>query len=89
MISTKVGGIPEVLPDSMITLAEPNVTNLIKKLEILIEKIKSGKVINRMDMHEKIKTMYNWRDVAQRTEIVYDLVMKKESPKDLKSKLAR
>lgn len=32
VVSTKVGGIPEVLPDSMITLCEPNVSDLLHKL---------------------------------------------------------
>ncbi len=32
VVSTRVGGIPEVLPDSMITLSEPNVSDLIDKI---------------------------------------------------------
>ena len=28
-------------------------------------------------MHEKIKSWYSWRDVAKRTEIVYNLVSEK------------
>ena len=89
MVSTKVGGIPEILPDSMITLSEPNVADLIVNLEVSIKKLKSGNAINQMDMHESMKHMYNWRDVARRTEKVYNLVMKIDSPKDLRSKLQR
>jgi phosphatidylinositol glycan class A protein len=89
VISTKVGGIPEVLPCSMITLSEPNVADLIKKLDKLIGKFKCGKLIDKIEMHEKIKNMYNWHDVAKRTEIVYNSVANNHLPRDLKSKLKR
>lgn len=89
VVSTKVGGIPEILPDSMMTLSEPNVTDLMDKLETAIEKFKHGKIINPLEMHESMKNMYNWREVAERTEVVYDLVTKTDSPKDLRSKLAK
>ena len=89
MVSTRVGGIPEILPDSMMTLSEPNVRDLMENLELAIKKFKSGKVINPLKMHEKMRNMYNWHDVAKRTEIVYDLVMKQDSPTDFKNKLLR
>lgn len=89
MVSTKVGGIPEILPDSMMTLAEPNVRDLMKNLELAIKKFKSGKIIDPMEMHENVKSMYNWHDVAQRTEVVYDRAMEIPAPTDLKSKLLR
>jgi len=84
-----VGGIPEILPDSMMTLSEPNVRDLMKNLELSIQKFESGNILDPMEMHEKVKSMYNWHDVAQRTEVVYDRVVQTQSPTDLKSKLLR
>jgi hypothetical protein len=44
-------------------------------------------------MHEKIKSWYSWRDVARRTEIVYNLVTDKNlieySSNNLFSKVKR
>jgi phosphatidylinositol glycan class A protein len=84
-----VGGIPEILPDSMITLCEPSVSDLIDKLNKAILKINSGDRMDPIEMHEKIKKMYNWRDVAKRTEIVYDRVAQCEPSKNLLEILLR
>ena len=73
----------------MMTLSEPNVRDLMRNLELAIRKFKSGNIIDPLEMHTKMKNMYNWREIAQRTSLVYDLVMKEDSPKDLKSKLLR
>ena len=89
MVSTKVGGIPEVLPESMITLSEPNVSDLLINLEKAINNHRSGIRMNSIEMHEKIKKMYSWRDVAKRTEIVYNKVMQKPSPTTLTEKLLK
>jgi len=75
VVSTKVGGIPEILPDSMLILSEPNISDLLVKLEEAIKRHKSGNSIDPIDMHKQIKEMYNWRDIAKRTEIVYEDVM--------------
>lgn len=74
MVSTRVGGIPEILPDSMITLCEPSISNLIEKLEFAIARVRSNDRMDPFKMHNDIKDMYNWRDVARRTEIVYNRV---------------
>ena len=77
-MSTNVGGIPEVLPCDgempIITLAKPEVDDLIDKLEIQILKIKQNKRMDPFEMHEKVKHFYNWRDIAKRTTIVYDKI---------------
>ena len=73
-MSTRVGGIPEILPDSMITLCEPSVSSLIEKLEFAIARVRSGDRMDPFKMHNDVKGMYNWRDVARRTEIVYNRV---------------
>jgi len=64
IVSTNVGGITEVLPHDMIYLANPDPADLIKKLEEAIPKAKN---IPAHKFHEKVKNLYNWRDVAART----------------------
>jgi phosphatidylinositol glycan class A protein len=67
----------------MITLCEPSISDLIEKLEHTIKLVKSGKRMNPIEMHEKIKKMYNWRDVARRTQIVYNQVAEYKPSNDL------
>ena len=74
-VSTRVGGVPEVLPDDMIKLAEPNGDDLIEKVEQAIIDLPS---FDSWRAHESVKSMYSWFDVAQRTEIVYDRLLREE-----------
>jgi phosphatidylinositol N-acetylglucosaminyltransferase subunit A len=71
VVSTKVGGVPEVLPPSMIKFAEPTVADLV---DALTEAVSISRRIVPYEMHERVRTMYNWLNVAHRTEIVYDEV---------------
>eukprot|EP01017_Pseudomicrothorax_dubius_P037524 TRINITY_DN5511_c0_g1_i1.p1 TRINITY_DN5511_c0_g1~~TRINITY_DN5511_c0_g1_i1.p1 ORF type:complete len:369 (+),score=38.85 TRINITY_DN5511_c0_g1_i1:86-1192(+) len=64
VVATNVGGVKEVLPENMIYLAEPNPDDFVKKVE---EAIPHCKNIPSHQFHSNIKSMYNWRDVAQRT----------------------
>jgi len=72
VVSTKVGGIPEVLPDQLITLAEPSISSVTSALESAIQRLKKGEFLSPETCHEMIKDMYTWQDIARRTEIVYD-----------------
>lgn len=69
VVSTKVGGVPEVLPPSMIKFAEPTVADLV---DAVTEAVSISRRIVPYEMHERVRTMYNWLNVAHRTEIVYD-----------------
>eukprot|EP01112_Ceratiomyxa_fruticulosa_P018781 TRINITY_DN6058_c0_g4_i1.p1 TRINITY_DN6058_c0_g4~~TRINITY_DN6058_c0_g4_i1.p1 ORF type:complete len:465 (-),score=54.59 TRINITY_DN6058_c0_g4_i1:26-1420(-) len=69
VVSTKVGGVPEVLPPHMIKLAEPNSEDLAEKL---CEAIAMVKTVDPYKLHQEVKSMYNWDDVAERTETVYN-----------------
>eukprot|EP00742_Colponemidia_sp_Colp-10_P004449 GILJ01004749.1.p1 GENE.GILJ01004749.1~~GILJ01004749.1.p1 ORF type:complete len:470 (-),score=50.19 GILJ01004749.1:157-1455(-) len=73
VVSTRVGGIPEVLPESMIRLADPIPEDVI---EVLSDTIPHAKSISPHQFHMEVKDMYNWHNVAARTEKVYDRVMK-------------
>lgn len=72
VVSTKVGGVPEVLPPSMIKFAEPTVKDLV---DALAEAISISRRVIPSELHERMKIMYSWYDVALRTEVVYQNVM--------------
>lgn len=70
VVSTKVGGIPEVLPENLIILCEPSVKSLCDGLEKAIAQLRSGTLPSPETVHNKVKTFYTWRNVAERTEKV-------------------
>lgn len=73
----------------MITLCEPSVSDLITKVEFAIKRIKTGDKIDSFMMHEEIRKMYNWRDVAKRTEKVYNLISEMNEKNSLIDKITR
>lgn len=91
VVSTKVGGIPEVLPESMIYLTEPNVASLITGIEQAMRDIKTGNILCPFKCNQMVRKMYNWMDITRRTEIVYDkILLNKNRPlgRQLRSYLA-
>jgi hypothetical protein len=56
----------------MIKFAEPTVSDLV---DALAEAIAISRRIVPFEMHERVRTMYSWINVAHRTEIVYDEVV--------------
>ncbi|CEO95431.1 phosphatidylinositol N-acetylglucosaminyltransferase [Plasmodiophora brassicae] len=84
-VSTRVGGISEVLPESMITLTEPNARDIIEALSLAISRVRR---VRPQALHEQVKRMYNWNSVAERTERVYYQVMKNR-PEPLSVRLRR
>lgn len=73
-MSTKVGGIPEVLPPDLIYLVEPTVEALVKGIDTAIQNEIFGNVVPPEQIHRRISSYYNWFDISQRTEIVYNMV---------------
>ncbi|CAH9103314.1 unnamed protein product [Cuscuta epithymum] len=76
-VSTRVGGVPEVLPDDMIVLAEPDPSDMVQAITKAIHMIPH---IDPLVMHNRIKKLYSWHDVAKRTEIVYGRALKHSNP---------
>ncbi|KAJ9090926.1 hypothetical protein QFC19_009352 [Naganishia cerealis] len=87
IVSTKVGGVPEILPQDMIEFARPHADDVIAALINAIGIIRSGKH-DPITAHERLKDMYSWSEVTQRTERVYDHVMAAED-KSLFERMAR
>ena len=73
VVSTNVGGIPEVLPPDMVYLADPEESAIEAKLEEAIKKVKN---IPSQEYHERVKSLYSWRRVAAKVEVVYKDIMK-------------
>lgn len=72
-VSTRVGGVPEVLPDDMVVLAKPDPSDMVQAIKKAISILPK---IDPEEMHNRMKELYNWHDVAKRTEIVYDRALK-------------
>ncbi|XLS75489.1 hypothetical protein HN51_032354 [Arachis hypogaea] len=72
-VSTRVGEVPEVLPDDMIILAEPDPGDMVLAIERAISMLPK---VDPQVMHHRMRELYNWHDVAKRTEIVYDRALK-------------
>ena len=75
-VSTNVGGVPEVLPPDMIYLSPAKPEPIIENLELAIKQTKN---IPCTKMHETIKSLYSWQNVAERAEKVYMKVL--EAPR--------
>uniref|UniRef100_A0A3B4AA21 phosphatidylinositol N-acetylglucosaminyltransferase n=1 Tax=Periophthalmus magnuspinnatus TaxID=409849 RepID=A0A3B4AA21_9GOBI len=70
--------IPEVLPEDLITLCEPTVRSLCAGLESVISQHRTGAVPSPASIHARVRNLYTWRNVAERTEKVYDRVAGEE-----------
>jgi phosphatidylinositol glycan class A protein len=137
VVSTKVGGVPEILPEDMIEFARADEEDVIRALSLAIRSVErsssphpsnnprlnAGDVNNESKnkeegqvgegkneegqerreekelveedeengqwiRHRRVREMYDWQSVAERTEVVYNRVM--ELPqKDVGERLAR
>jgi phosphatidylinositol N-acetylglucosaminyltransferase subunit A len=68
VVTTNVGGCPEILPEDLLYLAEPNVPALYKMLEKAIADVpKLSPSVN----NERVSKFYNWKDIAVRVEKTY------------------
>ena len=76
-VSTRVGGVPEVLPPSMLYLAEPDPASLIAALERAIARVP---YVSPWSFHESVSSFYSWRSVAERTEKIYKQISSVDCP---------
>eukprot|EP01031_Cornospumella_fuschlensis_P026244 gene26244-31703_t len=68
VVSTKVGGVPEVLPSAMISFAEPQAESI---ADAVVNAISISRRVYPQEFHERVKSMYSWSEVCRRTEVVY------------------
>ena len=76
VVSTNVGGVPEVLPEDLVFLSDPQVSSLVRNLK---EAIVKQADFDPFRAHERIKQMYSWSRVATETVEVYRQVLTKQS----------
>lgn len=88
VVTTNVGGIPEVLPSHMTVFATPDEDSLVASTSRAIKLIEEKKV-QPSKFHEEIKGMYCWENVAERTEYVYDQIDSESLNEPLIDRLAR
>ncbi|XP_072181179.1 phosphatidylinositol N-acetylglucosaminyltransferase subunit A-like [Diadema setosum] len=75
VVSTKVGGVPEVLPPDLIILTEPSVKGIVNALEKAIERHRQGSYHSPEEVYQRMAHVYTWQNVAERTERVYDSIV--------------
>ena len=59
VVSTNVGGIPEVLPSDMVELCQPNVEALCTGLENCIQNVRDNNIPDPWEYHRKMEEFYN------------------------------
>ncbi|KFH73798.1 phosphatidylinositol glycan, class A [Podila verticillata NRRL 6337] len=79
VVSTKVGGVPEVLPRHMILFAKPEEDDLVEAMGRSIDMIQR-KEVQPAKFNDELKEMYSWVNVAERTEKVYDSISQARDP---------
>jgi len=76
VVSTNVGGVPEVLEPDMIVLCDPNVEALVQGVQTAIERQEGEGALDPWDAHRRIERMYSWHRVAVQTVQVYDRIIR-------------
>lgn len=80
VVSTDVGGVPEVLPPHMAYLAKPNEKDILRQLGRAVRNVKS---LPCDTFYSQVASIYSWRQVAERTERVYDHIAAEPVPSTL------
>lgn len=90
IVSTRVGGIPEVLPSNLIVLTEPNIDSVFNGLMKAIKRqnmvytynpmIESRSKLNLplcpFKCNQIVASLYNWDNITKRTEKIYRRVLR-------------
>ena len=69
VVATAVGGVPEVLPRSIMRLAPPQPQQL---ADAVLAAVAEAPSTDAAAQHAAVAAMYSWADVAARVERVYD-----------------
>jgi len=71
VVSTDVGGAPEVLPSTLVTFAKPEVENLCMKLASNIDCLIAGTSLPRQKISQIAMSRYSWDTVGDKTISIY------------------
>jgi len=78
VVSTNVGGVPEVLPPDMILLSDPTVPDLVDTVRQAISNKRNGLGLDPWVAHERITRMYSWHRIATETVQVYERALQRK-----------
>ena len=79
VVSTCVGGVPEVLPHDMVLLAPPNVPAIVENVKQAVKRqADPATAVDPQKNHARLKGMYSWHRVAEQTTQIYDRIMQQE-----------
>ncbi|KAL7423184.1 Phosphatidylinositol N-acetylglucosaminyltransferase GPI3 subunit [Cryptotrichosporon argae] len=70
VVGTRVGGVPEILPEDMIEFAHADEDDIVRALTHAIHVVQAG-THDPVRAHARVRDMYSWAAVAARTEAVY------------------
>ncbi len=73
VVSTNVGGVPEVLPVDMIMLSNPTVVSMVNCVRKAVQVDRTDAVA--YEQHQRIRDVYSWERVAEETILVYEKVL--------------
>ena len=88
VVSTRVGGVPEVLPPEMLVLADPSPQGVINAMDEAVGRVREAP-INAIEQHQAVTKMYSWEAVARRTERVYYNAVRLERDDSMGARLQR
>lgn len=71
VVSTRVGGVPEVLPPDMLCLADVTPRAVATAVARAVKRVQRDGGLDREALHRRVCDMYSWADVAWRTETAY------------------
>lgn len=75
VVSTNVGGIPEVLPDDLVLLSNPDLPEMVERvLQAIDVQSSETTALDPFLCHERVRSMYSWDRVALETVKVYDRI---------------
>ena len=89
VVSTRVGGVPEILPQCMLLITEQKPRALLTMISNVIPSLRTAAVVTRKQQwshqritacHHEVARMYGWQKVAMRTVCVYDGIAMRPMP---------
>ena len=79
VVSTCVGGVPEVLPPEMVLLPQPNVPDIVENVKRAISRQANAETaVDPWKNHQRLKHMYSWHRVSEQTTKIYDTIMQQQ-----------
>ncbi|GAB4820808.1 hypothetical protein N2152v2_007854 [Parachlorella kessleri] len=86
VVSTRVGGVPEVLPEDILILADPSPEGLIEGVRFALRRVHQ---VDPWQFHRAVCDMYSWHSIAERTERAYRRALEDRRDDSMAGRLCR